>query len=183
MKPLMLMLALAGSSLAEAHDRSWPGQKLAATLPEAANFTQRAVALSPVQQAQVEGVLGEPLRTEDRAPTFYIGTDASSQAVGVVVFLDATGTNGKIEIGESIDPAGHLLHLVLFENSELVAVGKPAFLDAFAGKTSADMFMVGHDIVGPGNGKSAQIIATAARRGLLLAAVALHVGTLPGGAP
>ena len=174
--PIVLSL-LAISAPAGAHDRSWPGRKLAEALPEAASYTARPHALTAEQIAWAEKALGSPLRTEDRSPTFYIGLDAAGAAVGVVVFLDADGVNGKVEMGDGLGTDGKLRHVVLFENAEPPAVGRPEFLTQFAGKAPGDMFMVGMDLTAPeGTEKSAQIIATAARRGALLAAAGLGLG-------
>lgn len=166
---------------ANAHDRSWPGQKLAEVLPEAVSFTSRPASLTPAQVQWVESALGEPIRAEDRSPNFYVGTDKAAKPVGVVVFLDADGANGKIEMGESLDPAGKILHVVVFDNGESPAVSKPEFLGQFAGKTANDPFRVGSDVTAPATGAaSAQVIATAARRGTLLAAAALRLGATGG---
>lgn len=172
---------LATLSTADAHDRSWPGRRLAEALPEAASYTARPVTLSAPQIAWAETALGSPLRTEDRAATFYVGVDAAGAPVGVVVFLDADGVNGKIEMADAIAPNGKLLHVVLYDNAEPPAVAKAEFLTQFIGKSAADHFMVGMDVTAPaGAEKSAQAIATAARRGALMATAGLGVGAPTG---
>lgn len=177
MSHLLLLSTLLFGGVALAHDRSWPGQKLAATLPEATTYTQRQTTLTPAQVQWVEAALGEPIRTEDRTPALYIGTGKDTRSVGVVVFLDADGANGKIEMGEALDPTGKILRVVLFENGESPAVGKAEFLGQFTGKTANEAFKVGADLTAPTTGgAAAQTIATATRRGALLATAALQLG-------
>lgn len=172
---------LGAVSPASAHDRSWPGRRLAEALPEAASYTARPVALTPDQIGWAEKALGSPLRTEDRTPTFYVGVDGAGASVGVVVFLDADGVNGKVEMADALAPDGKLLHVVLYDHAEPAAVGKPEFLKQFAAKSGADHFMVGMDVTSPaGAEKSAQAIATAARRGVLMAMAGLGLGTTGG---
>ncbi|MFZ5477619.1 MAG: hypothetical protein ACOZNI_12655 [Myxococcota bacterium] len=178
---ILLVVGLVLPSAGAAHDRSWPAKKLAALLPEAANFAQKQVQFTPAQLGWLEKNLGKPVRTEDRAPFFYVGTDAGGRSLGVVVLLDADGVNGKIEMGEAIDPAGKLLRVVLFEHGEGAAVEKRLFLDQFSGKSANDRFRVGEDLTAPESAaKSAQVVADAARRGLLMAMAGLRLGQAGG---
>lgn len=173
---LVLLHAL-GVPTVFAHDRAWPGRRLAETMPEASTFTARPVPLSAAQIDWVAKALGAAVPPEDRAPTFYVGIDSAGAAVGVVIILDADGVNGTVEMADGIAPDGKLLRVALFEHAEPSAVGKADFLGQLAGKGASDMFMVGHDLTAPaGAEKSAQAIATAARRGLLLAAAGLGIG-------
>ncbi len=168
------------ATTATAHDRTWPGKKLGKALPQAKSFVQRVASLGPAQVAWVETALGEPIRSEDKAPTFYVGTGADGRSVGVVVFVDATGDNGKIEIGVALDPAGRLVNVVLYEHSER-GVDDRAFLDQLTGKTAASKLKVGDDIQANDDSKhAAQAIASAAKRGALLAMAALGLGQKAG---
>lgn len=178
---LLLFVGLALPAGGRAHDRTWPAKKLAAALPEATSFAQKQVQFTAAQLAWLEKNTGAPVRTEDRAPFFYVGTNAKGRSVGVVVLLDADGVNGKIEMGEAIDPDGKLLRVVLFEHGEGAAVEKRAFLDQFKGKPASDRFRVGEDLTAPESAaRSAQIVADAARRGLLMGMAGLGLGK-PGG--
>ena len=102
---LIISLGLA-PVLAEAHQRSWPGKRLAEALPEAKKFSQKQVALGTAQVEWIEKTLGSRIGTEDRNATFYVATDAGGRSVGVVFFLDVAGENGKVEMGVAMTPSG-----------------------------------------------------------------------------
>jgi len=174
---LILGVIVGVSAAAYAHERGWPGKRLAQTLPEAETFALKETALTGAQVAWLEKNLGESVRTEDRRPRFYVGAAKGGAPAGSVVFLDATGTNGKVEMGLAIAPSGEILRVILFEHSEPGALASKAFLRQFTGKKAADHFRVGHDVEAPPkHKKGAQILATTVRRGLLLAMAGLRLG-------
>ena len=180
MKAILFLLFLGTlfAHNADAHQRTWPGKRLAEMMPAANKFTERSVTLSSDQIAWVEKSLGESIRTEDKTPSFYVAVDGGGRSLGVVVFVDATGENGKIEIGVAIDVAGAVTSVALFEHSESGAVASKEFLGQFSGKKAADKFKVGDDVKAPsGGGKAAQAISTTTRRALLLAMAGLRLGT------
>lgn len=122
--------------------------------------------------------MSRPASREDRTPTFYVGLDGGGASVGVVVFLDADGVNGKIEMADAVAPNGRLWHVVLYEHAEPASVGKFEFLKQLVAKSGGDHFMVGMDVTAPaGAEKSAQAVATAARRGVLMAIAGLGLGS------
>ena len=175
---LIFVTAAIAPHQASAHQRTWPGRRLAEMMPAANKFTERSVTLSAAQIAWTEKSVGESIRTEDKTPSFYVGVDAKGRSLGVVMFVDATGENGKIELGVAIDLAGAVAKVALFEHSESSAVASNDFLGQLAGKKAADKFKVGDDVKAPsGGGKAAQAIATATRRTLLLAMAGLRLGT------
>ena len=181
LRPLTILvtagLLLCASRPSLAHDRSWPGKRLGDTLPEANTFAQKQASLTAPQISWLEKNLGESIRAEDRTPRFYVGTAKDGAVAGTVLFLDATGLNGKIEIGLAIAPSGQVVRVVLFEHSERASLTSPTFLGQFAGKKAAHKFKVGVDVTSPsGDEKGAQILATAVRRGLLLAMAGLKLG-------
>ncbi len=174
---LSIGFLLCVSGFCFAHSRTWPGKQLGEALPEAATFAQKQASLTTEQISWVEKNLGEALRTEDRTPSFYLGTSKDGAIVGTAIFIDAIGVNGKIEMGLAIDSAGQVMRVVLFEHSESSRLAANAFLKQFAGKKAAQKFKVGVDVTSPsGDEKSAQIVATAVRRGLLLAMAGLRLG-------
>lgn len=173
----LFIAIMSTSSLALAHQRSWPGKRLSEALPEAKNFTQKQATLSASQVDSVQKTLGESIRTEDKTPSFYIGSGADGRSIGVVLFVDAAGENGKIEIGVAINTTGSVIRIVIFESSEGSGATSQKFLSQFTGKKAADKFKVGDDvIVEKGSEKSAQGIATAVRRALLIAKAVLNLG-------
>ncbi len=180
MKTLSLFLGIFGllsASISQAHQQSWPGKRLAETSPQAKSFTKKQLTLSPAQTAWIEKNLGEAIRVEDKTPVFYSGNDESKKVVTYVLFLDAVGANGKVELGVAVSPGGAVLNTVLFEHSEGKGLEAGAFLSQFNGKTATDKFKVGADIKAPsGNEKAAQAIASSIRRGLLMAMAGLEIG-------
>lgn len=170
------VFALAATS-STAHERSWPGKKLDKALPEAKSFVQKVSSLSPAQVAWVENALGEPIRNEDKSPVFYVGTGPDGRSVGIVVFIDASGANGKIEQGVVLDPSGRIVRVVLYEHSEGGGVEERAFLDQLAGKTAASKLKIGDDVqANDAIKRSGQAIASGAKRGALLAMASLGIG-------
>ena len=165
-------------SSSQAHQKSWPGQKLTETFPSGKKFIQKQVNLNATQVKWIENGLGEKIRTEDNAPIFYSATSADGVASGWVVFLDATGVNGKIEIGLALGPSGKVINVAILDSSESQDLRDPAFLKQFVGKMGAEKFKVGQDINSPkGQSRGSQAIATAVRRGLLLVMASLSVGS------
>lgn len=168
------LMLISNSSLA--HSPVWPGKQLSQVLPEATTFEKKQAVMTPAQVVWFENNLGESIRTEDRNPLFYVGVN-QSQVVGTVIFIDALGVNGDIEMGMAINQNGEVMKVVLFEHSEGASLSQDLFLKQFEGKKAPHKFKVGADVVSPkGSEKSAQIIATAVRRGLLLGLATLRLG-------
>ena len=165
-------------SSAHAHQKSWPGKKLSATFPAGKNFVQKQVTLNAAQIKWVENGLGEKIRTEDSTPVFYATTSADAPASIWVVFLDATGANGKIEMGVAVSSAGKVINVAVLDSSESKDLQTLSFLKQFVGKVGTEKFKVGDDVRAPeGQSVAAQAIASTVRRGLLLAMAALNVGS------
>ena len=175
---LVLVTAAIAPHNASAHQRTWPGKRLAEMMPAANKFTERKVTLTGDQVKWVEKTLGESIRTEDKTPSFFVAVDGKGRGLGVVVFVDTTGENGKIEVGVAIDLAGMATKVALFEHSESSTVASKDFLGKLAGKKAVDKFKIGDDVKAPsGGGKAGQAIASATRRALLLAMAGLRLGT------
>lgn len=160
-----------------AHQRSWPGKRLAESLPGTNKFTLKQVSLAGEQIAWVEKNLGEAVGTADKIPSFYKAEGKGGSDLGVVQFLDVNGANGNIEMSLVIDPSGKVIRVLMFEYSDGKELASAKFLDQFAGKKGGDKFQVGGDVIAPqGREKVAQRIATAVRKGLLLAMAGLRLG-------
>ena len=72
-------------------------------------------------------------------------------------------------MGVVVSGRGELMKVHLFENKEPETVSQQSFLKQFEGKKASDPFRAGTDIKAPeGRTKSAQAIASGARRGLLI---------------
>jgi hypothetical protein len=172
-----VLLAGAVSLLATAaysHDLMWPGEKLKSLFPQAESFEQKNLYVSDEQKAALEKALGSRLPEEDMKPSIYLAVvrsapDGPVRKAAALMFVDAHGENGKIEMGVVVSGKGDLVKVQLFENKESEMLSQTAFLSQFAGKAGSDSFRVGADIKAPaGQEKSAQAVASGARRGMLI---------------
>ncbi|MDI6744382.1 MAG: hypothetical protein QMD07_03280 [Thermodesulfovibrionales bacterium] len=161
-------------SVSFAHDLVWPGEKLKAMFPTAESFEQKNLYVSDEQRATVEKALGYRLPEEDLKPSIYLAIvrntpDSKPRKAAAIMFIDAHGEGGKIEMGVVVNGKGELMRIHIFENNEPEKVKQQPFLGQFENKKGSSPFTVGKDIAAPkGNEKSAQAIASGARRGLLL---------------
>jgi hypothetical protein len=179
MKKSVAILALVfgfsvSGSAAFGHDLVWPGQKLKALFPQAESFEQKNLYVSDEQRAPIEKALGARLPEEDLKPSIYLAIvrntpDAPLRKAGAIMFIDAQGDGGKIEMGVVVSGKGDLAKVLIFENKESPKLIDPLFLKQFEGKKASDLFKAGSDIKAPaGMDKAAQAIANGARRGLFI---------------
>lgn len=161
-------------SLSFAHDLVWPGEKLKAMFPTAESFEQKNLYVSDEQRATVEKTLGYRLPEEDLKPSIYLAIVRDSKSsnprkAAAMMFIDAHGEDGKIEMGVVVSSKGDLVKIHIFENKESEKLLQPQFLKQFENKKSSDLFKAGADISAPaGREKSAQAIASGVKRGLLI---------------
>lgn len=157
-----------------AHDLVWPGEKLKLMFHQAESFEQKNLYVSDEQRSNIEKILGSVLPDEDLKPSIYLAVvrsapDSPPRKAAAMMFIDAHGEGGKIEMGVVVSGKGELMKVQLFENKEPEIVSQQSFLKQFEGKNASDLFRVGTDIKAPeGRVKSAQAIASGARRGLLI---------------
>ncbi len=169
---IIVLLFRAGISWS--HDLVFPAEKLKALYPQAESFEQKNLYISDEQQAVLEKALGSRLPEEDLKPSIYfaiVKPDANvrPRKEAVIMFVDALGDGGKIEMGIAVNGKGELVKIRLFENKEPQTLSRDSFLKQFQDKKPTDSFTVGKDITAPpGAGKAAQAIASGARRGLLI---------------
>ena len=160
--------------LATAHDLVWPGEKLKALVPQAVSFEQKNLYVSDDEKAAIEKTLGGRLPEEDLKPSVYFAIvkpneNARPRKAAVIIFIDAVGEGGKIEMGVVVSGKGELMKVQLFENREPKALSQVDFLSQFEDKKASDKFKVNSDVRAPrGTEKSAQAIASGARRGLII---------------
>ncbi len=161
-------------TLSYAHDLVWPGAKLKALFPKAESFEQKNLYVSDDQKAALEKAIGTRLPEEDLKPSIYLAVvkdrpEGSAKKVAAIIFIDAQGEGGKIEMGVVVSGKGELLKVHLFENKESEKMNQPSYLNQFQGKKATVAFKVGVDIRAPqGAEKSAQAGASGARRGILI---------------
>lgn len=157
-----------------AHDLVWPGEKLKALFPQADSFEQKNLYVSDEQKLSIEKTLGSRLPEEDLKPSIYLaiiktGADSPPRKAAAIMFIDAFGEGGKIEMGVVVSGKGDLMKVQIFENKESSKLIQQAFLRQFEGKKATELFKIGSDITAPaGTDKPAQAIASGARRGLLI---------------
>ena len=169
---MVFLLAYTAQSLA--HDLVWPGEKLRVLFPQAESFEQKNLYVSDRQRANIEKVLGSRLPEEDMKPSIYLavvrtGPGAPPRKAAAMMFVDAPGEGGKIELGVVVGGKGELMKVHVFENKESEKVTRQDFLKQFAGKKTTDPFKAGVDITAPpGKEKPAQAIASGVRRGMLI---------------
>ncbi|RJQ40300.1 MAG: hypothetical protein C4550_03790 [Nitrospiraceae bacterium] len=174
MKPLTIIFLLFFVQVSFAHDLVWPGEKLKALFPLAESFEQKNLYVSDEQRAALEKTLGYRLPEEDLKPSIYLAIvrdtqSSTSRKAAAMMFIDAHGEGGKIEMGVVVGGKGEIMKIYIFENKESEKLLQPQFLKQFENKKSSDLFKVGADISAPAGGeKSAQAIASGARRGLLI---------------
>ncbi|MFZ5998050.1 MAG: hypothetical protein ACOYW7_11280 [Nitrospirota bacterium] len=169
-----LMLILFSITNVLAHDLVWPGEKLKTMFPQAESFEQKNLYVSDEQRLHIEKALGSTLPEEDLKPSIYLAVvrdnpGAPPRKAAAMMFIDAYGEGGKIEIGVVVSGKGAIQKLHIFENKESEKVTSQAFLKQFEGKKASDPFKVGSDITAPsGKERPAQAIASGARRGALI---------------
>ncbi len=180
MRNRMLLIAVTACATvflhagAYGHDLVWPGEKLKILYPEAVSFEQKNLYVSDEQKAAIERALGSKLPEEDLKPSIYLAIvkttpDAPARKAAAIMFIDAHGEGGKIEMGVVVNGGGDLLMVRIFENRESGNLSQPGFLRQFEGKKAGDSFKVGRDITAPKTvKKSAQAVASGARRGLVI---------------
>lgn len=165
---LGMMLLLAPGAIA--HERVWPGKRLASVWPEAARFTLKQVNLSASQFAHLEGD-GITVGTEDKTPVFYFadraGKGKGPRTLGVVLFVDEYGDNGKMEISVGLTAQGAVEKLDIWEHSEAKSIASADFLNQFIGKTHADSLEAGKDYKpAAGAPKASAAVARAVKKAL-----------------
>lgn len=174
---LLSAILVLWTSLVWTHESAWPGKRLAGVFPKAKSFKARQVTLTAEQIARLEKETGSRIEGEDKTPTFYVaygpvesGKSGELQPMGAVVFIDAVGEHGNMEVNVAVTPRGALQAVSLWKHQESKQLESPEFLKQFeGGKKATDTFQVGKDITAvPGAEKASQAMATAAKRGLLM---------------
>jgi len=156
------------------HDLVFPAEKLKTLFPLAQSFEQKNLYISDEQRAKIEGPLKSRLPEEDLKPSIYLAIVKDSpetppRKAAAIIFIDAQGEGGKIEMGVVVGGKGDIIKVRIFENRESPKLLDQSFLKQFEGKKAADSFKVGSDITAPdAAAKSAQTIASGAKRGILI---------------
>lgn len=133
----------------EGHEKKWPGKRLERAWPTVQNFSSKQISLTPAQISQLN-TDDVKIGSEDRSPTFYFAQEKDSSSdkpktIGIILFVDEYGANGKIEISVAMGPDGKTKKVDIWEHTESSLIAKDAFLKQFAGKTSKDTFIINKD--------------------------------------
>ncbi len=157
-----------------AHERTWPAKRLQKTWPEAKKFSSKQVSLTPNQIKHLEED-GIRIGVEDKSPTFYYAerTDEKTgrkKTLGVIIFIDEYGANGKMEISVGMSAEGKIRRLHIWQHSEDRRVAGKKFLAQFIGKSHAGSFAPGEGGYTPveGAGKASGAVARAAEKALAI---------------
>lgn len=162
-----LLAVLLASSNASSHEKTWPEKRLKKLWSEAQSFTSKQISLTSVQIAELKND-NIQIGSEDRSPVFYFAKASDqNKTIGVILFIDATGENGKIELSVGMGTDGQVKKIDLWEHSENQLVAKDAFLKQFSGKTSKDSFTADKDYkLVSGSEKASEAVAHAIRKAL-----------------
>lgn len=157
------------TSVSHAHEKKWPERRLRQTWPEAQSFTSKQVSLSSSQVADLakEGV---KIDSRQRSPIFYFAQakgGTPDKPLGVILFIDALGSTGVIEVSVAMGANGQVAKVDLWEHSENPSLAKPEFLNQFVGKSSSDSFTINSDYKPvAGAMKASEAVANATRDAL-----------------
>lgn len=163
----LIGLILINITLLSAHEQTWPGRRLAKVWPEAHSFVKVQRTLSTQQIARIEKLQGSTIFTEDRTPVFYYAYETfdKKKRLGLILFLDAYGQNGKMEISLGMNPDGKVEKIHFWQHSEGKRLNSEESTKQFRGKTFLDLTSL----------KTSDAVTLAIRRGLLITAEAFGV--------
>ena len=117
-----------------AHEKTWPGEKLASIFPKAAKFVEKKATLSADQATGIEKEIGTKLRSEDRKPIFYVAMNDKKKPMGLVLFVDVKGPHGVVDGGVGLDMNGKVVKVAVYKHKEAAGVADDKFLKQFIGK-------------------------------------------------
>lgn len=146
---VITILTLTYAVFVNGHEKKWPEKRLRQVWPEAQSFTSKQISLIPSQISELNSE-GIKIGSEDRSPTFYfaqekVPTSDKPKTIGIVLFIDEYGANGRMEISVAMGSDGKVKTIDLWEHSENPLVTKDNFLKQFIGKTSKDSFIENKD--------------------------------------
>ena len=166
---LLLVVLLFLASPLPAHEEGFPEKTLKSVFPQATGFTPRKKAFTAAQVKQIEEASGSKIQRNDNPLNFYVALGKSpdgSGVLGTVVFVDAQGPNGSMDLALGVKRDGTIEKVVVTENADDPALSAAAFLDQLKGKNATSPLGLGKDIRFTGNPKAAEIFLSTVRRGL-----------------
>lgn len=172
-RPVILFLvSVALANTVFPHEKTWPEKRLRQAWPEAQSFTSKQFTLTSGQISELKSE-GIQIGSEDRNPTFYFAqkketpSDTKAKTLGIILFIDASGENGSIEISVAMGTDGQVKKADIWEHSENSLVAKENFLKQFVGKNSKDTFIISKDYTPiAGAEKSSEAVARAVKKAL-----------------
>ncbi|MBI4460608.1 MAG: hypothetical protein HY648_11190 [Acidobacteria bacterium] len=166
-----LVLWLGAAVILPAHETGFPEATLKKVFPEATGFTVRKKTLSSAQLQRVEQLAGSKVQRNDNPFTFYVALGKSADGSGVlgtVVFVDAAGPKGAVDLAIGFQRDGSVSRVVLAENKDDPGLSASAFLDQFKGKTTKSPLALGQDVRYAGEAAGAKAVLQAVKRGMFL---------------
>ena len=143
---LLGMLTVLSIPVTGAHEKTWPGKKLASMFPKAEKFVAKKAVLTPEKVASIEKEIGTKLRSEDLKPTFYIALNEKKKPMGLVLFVDVKGPHRVIDGGVGLDMNGKVVKVEVYKHKEAAGISDDKFLKQFIGKGIEDKFQIGQDV-------------------------------------
>ncbi len=166
----LVLFFMAGTVIG--HEKKWPEKRLRQVWPEAQSFTSKQVSLTSGQIAELKGN-DVQIGAQDRSPTFYfaeVTQEKKPKKIGIILFVDATGNNGVMEISIAMGLDGGVKKIDIWDHSENASIAKENFLKQFVGMNSKSSFAVNKDyqpVVGAE--KASESAARAVRKALKIA--------------
>ena len=140
---ILLFLSVTSSG----HEKKWPEKRLRQAWPEAQSFTSKQVSLTSSQIAELK-TDDIQIGAQDKSPTFYfaeVTQEKKTKKIGIILFVDATGENGVMEISVAIGLDGGVKKIDVWDHSEKASIANNDFLAQFVGKTSKNPLTVNKD--------------------------------------
>ncbi len=161
-----------GNWLAKVEELPLPKEQLTKLYPNQESFAYLGDrTLYPEQVARIEKVLGEPLKDEDKVPTFYFPvqkTEGKEKRIGIAMFMVTEGKKGPLSLGIALDNKGKILQVVILKYEDKKKLAQESFLKQFEGKSAKDSVQLGVDIQPvAGEEETSKAIALSVKKSLL----------------
>lgn len=172
---LIVSFVLSAGNILLAHERTWPAKRLKRIYPEATKFTSKQVTLTTAQIVRIQKHKGIKIGVEDKSPTFYFAKQKSKvkkgklELIGVIIFIDEYGANGKMEISVGMTPEGKIDRIDPWQHKEDKRITKKNFLEQFKEKDVDFDFHPGETVkLVKGAEKASLSVMRAAQKSLLI---------------
>ena len=173
----LLVLLVPVPLLAHGDDTSFE-DTVAAIFPKAAcasgaeedcsDATPHEKKLTADQLKYVEEQSGSKVQSNDNPFVYWAVFDENHRQLGTLVFVDADGRKGGVELAIGVRSDGTLANVLVQENNEDLPLSSHQFLDQLQGKSIESPLKIVEDIRYVGNPQSGQAMLNGVRRGMYL---------------